>query len=105
VYIVIATSYLETDRFLDDLDNLSSTFDVKNNALFLEGYYGYFNLDAQKTLFLSNEINFNNHQVFIYQHDGNGISEITDLKNEACDGLNNLEIQVFTNTGAIIKCN
>lgn len=94
------------NNFISNLNDHTSTFDIANNLLYKEGDYGYFRLDNQKFLSFPEQINAANYQTFIYQYDGEDLTDIEAIKNEACGETNaNLSIMVFTHDGRVLECN
>lgn len=95
----------DAERFINDLEGLSSVFDIENNNLYKSGYYGYFRISDEKDLVLSGEINQNYYLPFIFQHDSENLAEINSVLDNACFNNQALDIHIYTDNGQELICN
>ena len=69
----------DAERFINELENLESVFDIENNNLYKSGYYGYFSISNEKELVVNHEIDQNYHIPFIFQHNSEDLSDINSV--------------------------
>lgn len=91
--------------FISELKNLPNVFDVQNNNLYKPGYYGYFNLEDNKDILLSGEINANNFRSFIFQQEDENPTNVETLINTTCVEHAELTIEMFMQNGQELNCN
>ncbi len=95
----------DANNFIEDLKSMGSIFEVENNSLFIPGYYGYFNLDDDKNLLISEEINNTYHSTFIFQYSSDDLQDVRDVMNSACsNSADDLLISIFVEDGSSFSC-
>ncbi len=98
------SSSTDAERFISDLEAISTFEDINDNSSYPSGYYGYFELDDTKTLSIETEIVSNHHIPFLLHGETNDLSELMALKENACQNNSDLDIHIFTEYGLELTC-
>lgn len=90
----------EAENFIKDLDNIATNI---TNAGYDIGYYGYFTINEDRSVVLTEKVENNLSNTFLFQYEGDN-QAIIDLVNEYCNANSGFSFHVFNGEGEEMKC-